>query len=278
MVIMTYEIHIKPLSFVTINVWFGMDGCGVYKIGDYENQARKDARFNALIGGLKKLNPDVVAIQEANKLPGYARRIARALDYDAVWKVQNSGVKVAGVGIPVNFTAGNVILAKKYHHLKYLGSYPLSGTGIQSNFFSIHFNEMRNAMVSLVDITGHPILVFNTQTHFSLILEEKWETAVDQMCAREEISIRELKSIKKQMHDRHNRTERDILKLLDFIKRIIRKYDYPYMIMGDFNTTLKSEALSRLVGELQGAGSLSNQKSTGRRLHMGSSAKYQYGL
>jgi len=242
--------HREPVKLVTINVWFGMDGRGVYKIGDYENQARKDARFSALISGLKEIDPDVVAIQEANKLPAYARKIALALDYDAVWKVQNSGVKIAGFGIPVNFTVGNVILAKKDHYLKYLGSHPLSGTGIQSNFFSIHFNEMRNAMASLVEIAGHPVLFFNTQTHFSLILEEKWEAAVDQMFDREELSNRQMKSIKKQMHNSHNRTERDILKLLEFIKRIIRKYDYPYVIMGDFNTTLKSEALTIMVSEL----------------------------
>ena len=53
------------------------------------------------------------------------------------------------------------------------------------------------------------------------------------------------------MHHRHNRTEQDILKLLEFVKRIIHKYDYPYVIMGDFNTTLQSGALSRMVGELK---------------------------
>ncbi len=242
--------HLEPVKFVTINVWFGMDGRGVYKIGDYENQARKKARFSVLIAGLQELSPDVVAIQEANRLPGYARKISRVLDYHAVWKVQNSGVKIAGFGIPVNFTAGNVILTKKNHYLKYLESCRLSGRGILFNFFSIHFSEMRNAMASLVEIAGHPILIFNTQTHFSLILEEKWQAAVDDMLDRREISTREMKSIKKQLHASHNRTEQDILKLLEFIQRITRKFDYPYVIMGDFNTTRKSEALSKMVSEL----------------------------
>jgi endonuclease/exonuclease/phosphatase family metal-dependent hydrolase len=248
---MIKNIRFQPVKLVTINVWFGMDGRGIYKIGDYENQARKDARFRALISGLRKLDPDVVAIQEANKLPGYARRIARALDYNAVWKIQNSGVKVAGFGIPLNFTAGNVILAKKHHHLKYLGSYRLSGKGIQTDFISIHFRELRNAMVSQVDIAGHRLLVFNTQTHFSLILEKKWEAAVDQMYDHGKISHQEMQAIKKQMRLRHNRTEQDILKLSDFVQRTIRKYDYPYVIMGDLNTTTKSAALSTMVGKLR---------------------------
>lgn len=240
----------NPINLVTINVWFGMDGRGVYKIGDYENQARKNARFTALISSLKEINPDVVAIQEANQLPGYARKIARTLDYDAVWKVQNSGVKIMGFGIPVNFTAGNVILAKKDHFLKYLSSHRLSGRGIQFNCFSVHFKEMRNAMAAMVEIDGHPILFFNTQTHFSLILQEKWERTVDSMFDRRQITAHEKKAIKKHMRASHNRTEQDIFKMLEFIKQITQKYDYPYVVMGDFNTTLKSEAMASMVSEL----------------------------
>jgi endonuclease/exonuclease/phosphatase family metal-dependent hydrolase len=241
---------LKPIKLININVWFGMDGHGFYKIGDYETRARKSARFQGLISGLKEIDPDVVAIQEANKLPAYAGRIARALNYDAVWKVQNSGVKIMGFGIPLNFSAGNVILAKKNYHLKYLTSQRLSGKGILSNYFSIHFKEMRNAVATVVEISGHPILFFNTQTHFSLILEQKWEKAVDDMLDRREITDREKKAMKKNMCNSHIRTEQDIINLLDFIKRVIKKYDYPYVVAGDFNTTLKSDALKRMVNEL----------------------------
>ena len=176
--------HSDPITFVSINVWFGMDGRGVYKIGDYENQVRKNSRFKALIAGLTKISPDVVAIQEANKLPLYAAKISRDLNYNAVWKIQNSGVKIMGFGIPLNFTAGNVILAKKDHHLKYISSHRLSGKGIQFNCFSAHLKEIRNAMAAVVEICGQAILLFNTQTHFSLILEDKWEKAVDSMFDR----------------------------------------------------------------------------------------------
>ena len=241
---------LKPIKLININVWFGMDGQGWWKIGDYENRQRKDARFRGLVSGLKGLDPDVIAIQEANRLPAYARKISRALGYDAVWRVQNSGIKVLGFGIPFNFTAGCVILAKKNHHLKYLTSHRLSGRGVVSNYFSLHFKEMRNAMVSLVEIAGRPILIFNTQTHFSLIWEPKWEKAVDDLLAGGRITDRQHKMMKKSLIDSLNRTEQDIVNMLGFIKQMANKYDYPYVVAGDFNTTLQSAALQRMINEL----------------------------
>ncbi len=242
---------LNPIKLVNINVWFGMDGQGWWKIGDYETRQRKDARFRGLVSGLKALNPDVIAIQEANKLPAYATKIARALSYDAVWKVQNSGIKVLGVGIPYNFTAGNIILAKKNHHLKYIASRRLSGKGFVGNDFSFHFKEMRDAMVARVEIAGRPILIFNVQTHFSLIWEQKWEKALDALLARGKITNRQHEVMKKSLLASHHRTEQDILSLLNFIKQVVKKYDYPYVVAGDFNTTLQSEALQQMVSELR---------------------------
>ena len=244
------QVKLEPIKLVNINVWFGMDGQGWWKIGDYENRQRKDARFRGLVRGLKALEPDVIVIQEANKLPAYARKIAQALDYDAVWKVQNAGIKILGFGIPYNFTAGYVILAKKDHHLKYLACQRLSGKGFVSNYVSLHFKEMRNALVSLVEIAGRPILVFNTQTHFSLIWEPKWEKAVDKLLAGGKLTDRQHKLMKKNLIDSHHRTEQDIVNMLGFIKQVVKNYDYPYVVAGDFNTTLQSKALQQMVSEL----------------------------
>jgi endonuclease/exonuclease/phosphatase family metal-dependent hydrolase len=248
---MTNNMHTDPITFVTINVWFGMDGRGIFKIGDYENRSRKTSRFEALIDGITKIDPHVIAIQEANKLPAYAKKIARALNYDAVWKVQNSGLKILGWGIPVNFTAGNVILAKKDCHLKYIASHRLSGRGIQLNSFSAHFKEIRNAMAAVVEICGQSVVIFNTQTHFSLIMGAKWEKAVDNMRDNGDITTQQSDTIKKQLFESHNRTEHDVLEMLEFIQRIRKNYGLPFVVMGDFNTTLESKAMKRMVDILE---------------------------
>ena len=242
---------LNPIKLININAWFGMDGQGWWKIGDYETRQRKDARFRGLVSSLRAMDPDIITIQEANRLPAYAHNIARALGYDAVWRVQNSGIKVLGLGIPYNFTAGYVILAKKDHRLKYITSRRLSGKGFVGNYFSFHFKEMRNAMVAMVEIAGRPILIFNVQTHFSLIWEQKWEKALDDLLAHGKITFRQHKNMKKTLIESHNRTERDIAGMLGFIKEIHKTYDYPYVVTGDFNTTFKSEALKKMVSELE---------------------------
>jgi len=241
----------QKIKLVNMNVWFGMDGRGLYRIGEYEPAARRNTRFAYLASGLQDLDPDIIALQEANKLPGYARRMARIMDYDAVWKVQNSGLKIIGFGIPVNFTAGNVILAKKGVDLKYLASERLSGTGLLWNNFSFHFTEMRNAMAAMVVICGHPLLIFNTQVHFSLILNDGWVKAVDRMSVRGEISDRQKDKIKKNLLRSHNRTEQDIIRLIGFIRKMTEKHNFPFIVTGDFNTTLESPALKKLVDEFR---------------------------
>ena len=70
------------------------------------------------------------------------------------------------------------------------------------------------------------------------------------MLDRNEITTQQLKVIKTQLRDSHNRTEQDIFKMLKFIQCISQKYDYPYVVMGDFNTTLKSVAMTHLIDEL----------------------------
>ncbi|UCF92329.1 MAG: endonuclease/exonuclease/phosphatase family protein [Desulfobacterales bacterium] len=238
------------MKLVDINVWFGMDGRGTLKIGDYEDKRRKDARFAILTTGLKNLDPDIIAIQEANKLPAYVNKLARVLNYDAVWKVANAGLKVMGWGIPLNFTAGNAILAKKGYSLQYLGAKRLSGWGIQGDLFSIHFKEMRNAMAAKVIINGQPVVIFNTQTHYSLILDETWRQAIDEFLRKSLLSTRERNRILKKIQASHLRTEKEIIKLLTFVKDVTRKHNYPFVIMGDFNTTTDSPALTELIREL----------------------------
>ena len=142
----------QDITLVNMNVWFGLDCRGILKFGEYQPGNIKAARFQNLTNGLKNLQPDVIGIQEANPLPDYIRKLASTLGYDAVWKVTNSGIKIMGFGIPINFAAGNAILAKKAHGIKFLGSRRLSGMGLQTRYLSIHVRDLRDVIAARVDI------------------------------------------------------------------------------------------------------------------------------
>ena len=240
----------EEVKLVDYNVWFGIDGNGTFKMGEYEDANTRALRFDLLTSGLLNLDPDVIGIQEANELPCFAKRLARKIGYDVVWKVGNSGIKIFGFGIPVNFTEGDAVLAKKGYDLKYLGAKRLSGSGIQRDHLSFHTSEVRNAMAALVTINGKKLIVFNTHTHFSLIMDEGWKARIDEMLSAGEITEAERDEMMAEMESSHEWTESDITELSSFVMEITQKYDYPYAIMGDFNTTKESHALTNMIEEL----------------------------
>ena len=247
---MTLPVISEEIKFVTYNVWFGIDGHGTLKMGEYEYPSTRAKRYELLISGLKGLDPDIICLQETNKLPAYAKRVGRDIGYDVVWKIVNSGIKILGHGIPVNFTEGDTILARKEYDLEYIGAKRLSGSGIQSDLFCFHMSEVRYVSVGLVEISGRPLLVFNAHTHSSIILNDRWIAEVDEMYERGEITADEKDEMLLEMEESHNRTESDVLGVISFVQEITEKNDYPYVIMGDFNTTPESPAIQELISEL----------------------------
>lgn len=228
-----------------------MDARGRVRFGEYESSARRKSRFDILVAGLKNLQPDVIAIQEANKLPGYARKLADKMGYDVVWKTTNSGIKLLGRGIPANFTAGNAILAPKHHKIKLLAAERLSGKGLQYKNFSLHFTELRDAIAARITIDRQPLIIFNTQTHFSVVSNPKWKKQLDEFIESYQLAPGQQKKLLADIQKGWNRRRGEILRLVAFVNKIIRQNNYPYVIMGDFNTTDDSPAMLHLIETLE---------------------------
>ena len=241
----------QTITLVNINVWFGMDARGWVRFGEYESSARRRSRFDILVAGLRNLQPDVIAIQEANKLPGYARRLADKMGYDVVWKTTNSGIKLLGRGIPTNFTAGNAILAPKRGHIQFLGARRLSGRGLQFKNLSLHFRELRDAIAARITINRQPVIIFNTQTHFSVVSTPEWKKQLNQVIESYQLAPGQQKKLWSDIQKGQNRRREEISRLVEFVRKIIRLYDYPYVIMGDFNMTDDSPSMIHLIEELK---------------------------
>ncbi len=240
----------EPITLVNMNVWFGLDARGYIKFGEYESSARRRARFHILTEGLKNLRPDVIAIQEANILPGYAKKLSEEIGYDAVWRTTNSGIKFLGLGLPTNFAAGNVILAPKSGGLQFLGAERISGRGLQLKYFSFHLRELRDVIAAMTTIRDQPVIIFNTQTHFSVIWNQRWEIPLNNLIDSYQLGPRKKENLLKKIHNDQNRRRNEIFRLIAFVKKITRIYDYPFVIMGDFNTTADSSEIIHLIDEL----------------------------
>jgi len=247
---MKKNIPTEPINLVNMNVWFGMDARGYLRFGECESRARRRARFNILTEGLKNLRPDVIGIQEANILPGYAKKLSDAIGYDAVWKTTNSGIKFLGWGIPANFAAGNVILAPQGCGLQFLGSERISGRGLQLKNFSFHITELRDVIAAMATIRDQPIIIFNTQTHFSVIWNQRWEIPLNNLIDSYQLAPRKRDKLLKKIQKSQTRRRKEIFRLIAFVKKITGIYDYPFVIMGDFNTTADSSEILHLINEL----------------------------
>ena len=162
-----FRIQARPLKVVTINVWSGLDYIGNLKMGEYESKTVREQRYQLLVDQLKHLDPDVIALNEANPLPRYARQIARDLKYDHVEHVGVAGLHLGPIGLPVNLREGDVILAKKELNLRSAGRKQLSG-GYVGRFFTCHFSDATQVVGATIEIDGCKIYLFNTHWHASL--------------------------------------------------------------------------------------------------------------
>jgi mRNA deadenylase 3'-5' endonuclease subunit Ccr4 len=53
--------------------------------GEYETPQIREKRYQALLKEIANLNPDIIAINEANFLPDYIKRLANDLNYDFIF-------------------------------------------------------------------------------------------------------------------------------------------------------------------------------------------------
>jgi hypothetical protein len=150
------------LKFVTINVWSGLTHEGALRSGVYESEDERAFRYGLLVNGLRELDADVISVNEANMLPGYAKRLARDLDYDYVYAVRYAGVRVGQVGFPVNVREGEVLLAKRHLNLAHVGSRKLTG-GYAGNLASFHFGDTARILAGKITVGERDVYIFTTR-------------------------------------------------------------------------------------------------------------------
>lgn len=228
----------ERVRVITINVWAGLDYKGSLKMGEYEDAQTRNLRTRILVQQLSELDPDLVAINEANKLPGYARDLSRELGYDYVYHVGLGGLRAGPIGLPVNLREGDVILAKKSRALRHVGRKQLSG-GPVGNIFTFHFADATQVIAGRIRVGARDVYVFNTHWHASpfptleyleslkerrdsgLIDEDKYEELVSEAVGGKEWRLAEAR------------------KTVAFVDKVAGQN--PVILMGDFNALSSSE-------------------------------------
>jgi endonuclease/exonuclease/phosphatase family metal-dependent hydrolase len=152
----------ENISVATINVWSGLAYRGAFSSRAYEDRATRAFRTDLLTDGLASLEPDVIALQEANQLPAYAETLAAAVGYDAVWDVRQGGVRIGPVGLPANLREGEVLLAPPERELRQTMVKQLAGPGA-GNVASFQLGTGSQILAGSVKVEDRTVHVFSTR-------------------------------------------------------------------------------------------------------------------
>lgn len=236
----------RSVRIVTINVWSGLTYKGIFKIGQYPDNPEE--RYKSLVMGLRKLDPDIIAIQEANPLPVYVKRLSSDLGYQEIHHVSLCGIRSGPVGIPANLREGEAILVKRPWTLVDLGSGRLAGSGILSDWFCFHVSEITQVILGRAIVNGKPLYVYAVHLHSGPFKGAALDAAVGRL-SREMPRDRVGEAMEKVDEDIKRRA-REINALLKFINETLPP-DMPAVIVGDFNTDERSGELGPILAKGQ---------------------------
>ncbi len=233
----------QNLTVVTFNAWSGLDYKGYLRMGEYEDRSTRERRTEALIRELRDLAPDVVALNEANKLPRYARRLARELGYDQLSHLGVGGLRAGPVGLPTNLREGDVILARPELDLESTGREQLSG-GPVGSFFAAHLSDATQVLAGRIRAHGREVFVFCTHWHASPFPTEAY---LAELKRRRDSGRLDAAGYERRVAAATVGREwrlGEARKMLAFVERVAG--DRPAILLGDFNALPESDEIALL--------------------------------
>lgn len=236
----------ENLKFMSINVWSGLDYKGTLVMGEYEAPERRELRYQSLLSEIRRLDPDIIGINEANFLPDYIKRLARDIDYDYIYHVGVSGLHVGRLGLPWNLREGDALLAKKDMSLSFVGRKQLSGGGCVGNMFSFHTQDATQVLVGRLRVNGRYLYAAVTHWHASPLddaatrrtlegLRDKWNYSSDQYRQAVESLVAD------------NEWRKGEARLMSEYLDSVVPADAPLAVLGDFNTEITSPEMRLLI-------------------------------
>jgi len=233
-------LYAQTLKVVTFNVWSGVDYRGTFYYNEYESEETRQQRFDLLINALKKLDADIILLQEVTPVGSKSKILAEQLNMDEIHITVNSGVKLFGLGMPSNLDEGLVILAKKEYNLELYDAVKLYGaTGAHGNCFSFHLDEANFMLIGKIMIDDTPVYIANTHLISSAdeskqtlaLLNEKFSAGfVDSLKYQEVIDLIVKKS---------DRRYEEVEDIIDYFSELGTKS--AVIIGGDFNADFESK-------------------------------------
>ena len=207
---------------------------------------RKAERFNILLKQLKMFYPDVIFLQEANPVSEYSSRLADSLGFDEIHQVCNAGIKFGPFGFPSNFKEGISILANRKLQLKYFDVWKLGGSfGVFGDAVTIHFDESNFALTGKILVDSSPIYLVNLHLANAVAADSILKIKYESYLKENSIAMDEANNAFREWDFKKEKQNDELEAFSEQLNKIPN--GYPFVIGGDFNSTLEGAELKKLV-------------------------------
>ena len=235
------------IKILTYNCWHALAPKNLIQFRDLEASNRKIERYLVQLENLKKLNADIVFLQEVSPIQDRASDFEK-LGYDVCYQVDQSGLKFFGVGLPTNLSTGLVILAKPEFNLKKLFGQKLSGNpGFTGVNFSFQITENRFALFAS---TEHPqfgrSLLICTHLHHGTEGTALLESTLTKALENGTLSIDEIEVLRSEVRTAELRRKNELEILFSAAQVFEKKFDQ-IILAGDLNSSETSSVYNQVL-------------------------------
>ena len=237
----------QTLRLVTLNIWSGLEYSGFFAFGEVEPGEQRDRRFRLLVDELRRLDPDVIALQEVNPVYDKAEVLAAALGYNSLYLRGNAGIKFGGLGIPWNLNEGLVILARRDLELQLVSGEDFSsGFGTTGNTFAFHFSGRPMGLAVRVRKEGVEVVIVNVHLGSMLPADPEVKEMVPSATGAGNAAAQA--ALLRRLEEGHRSQLEEADALREFVGALAP--GTPTIVVGDLNATPDSPELTALRNEL----------------------------
>lgn len=237
------------LKILTYNCWHALTAKNLVQFRELEPPGRKAERYKVQIENLRRINADVVFLQEVSPIQDRTHEF-EALGYDVCMQVDQSGLKLFGLGFPANLSTGLVILAKPEFNMQKLFGQKLSGNpGFTGVDFSFQTTENRYAVFASSDHADFGRTLFAcTHLHHGTENTEAIEDLLTRAVTSGILTLEECDISRAEIKAADMRRKNELDILFSAVNVFEKNFDQ-IVLAGDFNSSESSKAYTQVLFE-----------------------------
>ncbi len=225
------------MRFLSFNLWHGLTPSNPVAFEALESTGRLELRRAMQLELLQKLKVDIGFLQEVNPATQRIREFSEVLKFSCTVQPDLVGLKLFGLGLPLNLNSGLVTFTSSNLSLKKVAGVSLSrpGTHWVHSWASWQLKEERFALFSetILPKWGRVLLV-NTHLHHGLESTPQFEEQLVELGEELDLSPSAVTELKLRLRAGQARRLQELKVLLEELQRREKRYEV-VVLGGDLN-------------------------------------------